>query len=99
MNLTRPIVVADRRTGSSGPGLLREDEREREVTGKTYGPPCDLLRMTEKHDAEHACEDSFLAELIPQVAEQLAERYAPDLDVAAARTRFEAWLAAHTGPA
>lgn len=55
--------------------------------------------MTEKHDAEHTREDWFLAELIPQVTERLAERYAPDLDVAAAGARFEAWLAAQTGPA
>ena len=69
------------------------------MTAKTFGPPCDLLRMTEKHDAEHTREDWFLAELIPQVTERLAERYAPDLDVAAAGARFEAWLAAQTGPA
>jgi hypothetical protein len=46
-----------------------------------------------------AYDDSFLADLIPQVTEQLAERYASDLDIAAVRARFEAWLAAHTRPA
>lgn len=55
--------------------------------------------MTEKYDdAVHACEDSFLAELIPQVAEQLAERHALDFDAFPGRARFEAWLAAHTVP-
>jgi hypothetical protein len=54
--------------------------------------------MTGKNDdAAHAREDSFLAELIPQVTEHLAERRAEDFDTAAGQARFEAWLATHTG--
>jgi hypothetical protein len=81
-------------------GGVRAALKKSEVTANTSGPLFDLLCMTEKYDdAAHAREDSFLAELIPQVAEQLAERYALDFDTAAGQARFEAWLAAHTGPA
>ncbi len=47
-------------------------------------------------DAAHAREDSFLAELIPQVTEHLAERHTGDFDASAGQARFETWLAAHT---
>jgi Domain of unknown function (DUF4407) len=47
-------------------------------------------------DAAHAREDSFLTELIPQVAEHLAERHAEDFDAEAGQARFETWLAART---
>lgn len=53
--------------------------------------------MTGKNDdAARAREDSFLAELIPQVTEHLAERRAEDFDAGAGQARFETWLAAHT---
>jgi len=53
--------------------------------------------MTDKNDdAAYAREDSFLAELVPQVTEHLAERRAEDFHAEAGQARFEAWLAAHT---
>ena len=53
--------------------------------------------MTGKHDdAASIREDSFLAELVPQVAERLAEQYAADYDAGVDRERFLTWLAAHT---
>ncbi len=52
--------------------------------------------MTGKNDdAASSREDSFLAELVPQVAEHLAEQHAGDFDADAGRTRFLTWLAAH----
>jgi len=47
-------------------------------------------------DAASTREDSFLAELIPQVAEHLAEQHAVGFDAEAGETRFLTWLAAHT---
>jgi hypothetical protein len=47
-------------------------------------------------DADRAREDAFLAELIPQAAEHLAEQHAGDFDAAAGRARFLTWLAKHT---
>jgi RNA polymerase sigma factor (sigma-70 family) len=47
-------------------------------------------------DAASTREDSFLAELIPQVAEHLAGQRAGDFDAEAGQTRFLTWLAAHT---
>src|SRR5208283_3729366 len=53
--------------------------------------------MTGKNDdAASGREDSFLAELVPQVAEHLAEQHAGDFDAVVGRTRFLTWLAAHT---
>jgi RNA polymerase sigma factor (sigma-70 family) len=53
--------------------------------------------MKRKNDnAASAREDSFLAELIPQVAEHLAEQHAGDFDADAGAARFVTWLAAHT---
>jgi len=48
-------------------------------------------------DAAYAHEDSFLAELIPQVTEHLAERRAEGFYAEAGQARFETWLDAHTG--
>jgi hypothetical protein len=54
--------------------------------------------MAGKDDnAAYAGEDSFLAEVIPQVTEHLAEQRGEDFDAGAGRARFEAWLAAHAG--
>ena len=39
-------------------------------------------------DAASAREDSFLAGLIPQVAEHLAEQHADDFDAEAGKARF-----------
>jgi hypothetical protein len=50
----------------------------------------------EDDDAASIREDSFLAELIPQVAEHLAEHHGADFDAETGRARFLAWLAAHT---
>ena len=51
--------------------------------------------MTGKDDdAAYAREDSFLAEVIPEVTGHLAERRGEDFDAEAGRARFEAWLAA-----
>ncbi len=47
-------------------------------------------------DAATIREDSFLGELIPQVAEHLAEQHAGDFDAEDGRARFRSWLAAHT---
>ena len=47
-------------------------------------------------DAASIREDSFLAGLIPQVAEHLAEQHAGDFDAEAGAARFLTWLAAHT---
>jgi RNA polymerase sigma factor (sigma-70 family) len=53
--------------------------------------------MTGKNDdAARTREDSFLAELIPQVAEHLAEQHAGDFDAEAGQARFLTWLTAHT---
>ena len=53
--------------------------------------------MTGKHDdAASIREDSFLAELIPQAAEHLAEQHAGNFDAEASRARFLTWLAGHT---
>jgi class 3 adenylate cyclase len=53
--------------------------------------------MTGKDDdAASIREDSFLAELVPQVAEHLAEQHAADYDAEDGRGRFLTWLAAHT---
>lgn len=41
-------------------------------------------------------EDSFLAELVPQAAEQVAEQHAGDYDAEDGRARFQSWLAGHT---
>ena len=46
-------------------------------------------------DAARDREDSFLADLIPQVTEHLAERYAGDFDAEAGEDRFEGWLSHH----
>lgn len=46
-------------------------------------------------DAVYAHEDWFLAEVIPQVSEHLAEQRGEDFDAEAGRARFEAWLAVH----
>jgi repressor LexA len=51
--------------------------------------------MTGK-DYDH--EDSFLAEVVPQVAEHLAEQQARSFDADAGQARFLTWLAAHTKP-
>lgn len=54
-------------------------------------------RKTEKDDdATKTREDSFLNQLIPQVAEHLAGQHAGDFDAEASRARFMTWLAAHT---
>jgi hypothetical protein len=55
-----------------------------------------MMMKKKNDDAAHAREDSFLTELIPQVAEHLAERHAEDFDAEAGQARFETWLAAHT---
>ena len=57
--------------------------------------------MTGKDDdAASIREDSFLAELIPQVAEHLAKQRAVAYEADASRERFLTWLAMHTeGPA
>jgi hypothetical protein len=53
--------------------------------------------MTGKNDdAARTLEDSFLGQLVPQVAEHLAARHAGDFDAEAGRARFMTWLAAHT---
>jgi hypothetical protein len=53
--------------------------------------------MTGKNDdAASTHEDSFLTELIPQVAERLAEQHARDFDAEASQARFLTWLTAHT---
>jgi DNA-binding transcriptional MerR regulator len=53
--------------------------------------------MTGKDDDAAAIrEDSFLDELIPQVAEHLAEQCAGDFDAEDGRARFRTWLTAHT---
>jgi DNA-binding transcriptional MerR regulator len=53
--------------------------------------------MTGKDDdAATIREDSFLGELIPQVAEHLAEQHAGDFDAEVGQARFRIWLAAHT---
>jgi hypothetical protein len=53
--------------------------------------------MTGKNDdSTYAREDSFLAELVPQVTEHLAAQHARDFDADAGQARFEAWLTAHT---
>jgi hypothetical protein len=53
--------------------------------------------MTEKNDdAASGREDSFLAGLVPQVAERLAERHAENFDAEAGLARFQTWLGAHT---
>ncbi len=53
--------------------------------------------MTGKNDdAASTREDSFLTELIPQVAEHLAEQRARDFDTEASQARFLTWLTAHT---
>jgi hypothetical protein len=48
-------------------------------------------------DAASTREDQFLAGLIPQAAERLAEQHAGDYDIEAVLARFSTWLAAHTG--
>ena len=53
--------------------------------------------MTGKNDdAASRREDSFLAGLIPQVTENLAERHAAAFDAEAGQARFDTWLGAHT---
>ena len=53
--------------------------------------------MTGKdEEAASRREDSFLAELVPQVTEHLAEQRARDFDAELGRARFQAWLGAHT---
>jgi len=53
--------------------------------------------MTGKNDdAASIREDSFLTELIPQVAEHLADRHVEHFDAEASRARFMNWLNAHT---
>ena len=53
--------------------------------------------MTGKDDdATSIREDSFLAELVPQAAEHLAEQHAGDYDAEDGRIRFQSWLAGHT---
>ncbi len=47
-------------------------------------------------DAARAREDTFLAELIPQTAEHLAQQHAGDFDAEAGRARFLTWLVRHT---
>jgi cell division inhibitor SepF len=47
-------------------------------------------------DAGRAQEDTFLAGLIPQAAEHLAEQHAGDFDAEAGRARFLTWLVKHT---
>ena len=46
-------------------------------------------------DAASIREDSYLARLIPQVADRLAEQQAGDFDAEAGQTRFRAWLTEH----
>ncbi len=53
--------------------------------------------MTGKDDdAANIREDSFLAELVPQAAEHLAEQHAGDYHAEDGRSRFQTWLEAHT---
>jgi hypothetical protein len=53
--------------------------------------------MTEKNDdAASVREDSFLARLVPQVAERLAEQHVENFDAEAGLARFQTWLDAHT---
>jgi 8-oxo-dGTP pyrophosphatase MutT (NUDIX family) len=53
--------------------------------------------MTGKDDdAPNIREDSFLAELVPQAVEHLAEQHAEDYDAEGGQSRFQAWLAGHT---
>jgi hypothetical protein len=53
--------------------------------------------MTGKNDdAASRREDSFLARLIPQVTENLAERHAGTFDAEAGQERFLTWLTEHT---
>jgi cell division inhibitor SepF len=47
-------------------------------------------------DAASTREDAFLAGLIPQAAEHLAEQHAGDFDSAVGRARFLTWLVRHT---
>ena len=50
-------------------------------------------------DTAQAREDSFLAELIPQVTEHLAAQHAEDFDAETGQARFETWIAANTDKA
>jgi len=53
--------------------------------------------MTErKDDAVSIGEDSFLARLVPQVADHLAAQHTGDFDARASQARFRAWLGEHT---
>jgi hypothetical protein len=54
------------------------------------------MRMRKNDDAARRREDSFLAGLIPQAAEHLAEQQAGDFDAETGQARFLTWLAAHT---
>ena len=54
------------------------------------------LSIGESNDAGNTREDSFLTELIPQVAEHLADRHVEHFDAEASRARFMNWLNAHT---
>jgi hypothetical protein len=47
-------------------------------------------------DAATTRQDMFLAGLIPQAAEHLAEQHAGDFDAEAGQTRFLTWLTTHT---
>lgn len=53
------------------------------------------MTMGKNDDAARDREDSFLADLMPQVTEHLAERYAGDFDAEAGEERFEGWLSHH----
>jgi cell division inhibitor SepF len=53
--------------------------------------------MTEKNDdAANIREDLFLGELVPQVAERLADQHAGKFDAETGLARFQTWLASHT---
>jgi hypothetical protein len=54
----------------------------------------------EANDADSNGEDSYLARLVPQVADHLAAQQSEGFDAEAIQSRFHAWLAEHTeGPA
>lgn len=52
--------------------------------------------MEPNEDLTEARADSFLSQLIPQVEERMAARYASAHDTAASRERFTTWLALQT---
>jgi hypothetical protein len=53
--------------------------------------------MERDDDAASTQADSFLSELVPQVADRLAARHASAYDASAGKARFDTWLTARTG--